>query len=62
LFILRTNLEVEPELSEDGTELIYRFRGFKGQYEVSATIEKHGQILDKHFEVEEDSEFFIQLH
>jgi hypothetical protein len=53
---------VEPELSKDGTELIYRFRGFRGQYKVSAMVEEHGQILEKDLEVEQDSEFFLQLN
>jgi hypothetical protein len=55
-------MEVEPEISEDGTEMVYRFRGFRGQYQVSVTTENQRQMLDQHLEVEEDSEFFIQLN
>jgi len=58
----RTNMEVEPEISEDGTEMVYRFRGFRGQYQVSVTTENQRLMLDQHLEVEEDSEFFIQLN
>jgi len=61
-FCSRTNLEIEPELSEDDTELIYRFRGFRGQYKISTINEDHGKILNEHFEVERDIEFVIQMN
>ena len=61
-FCFRTNLELEPELSEDGGELIYRFRGFRGQYKISSSNEDQGKILNEHLEVEQDSELVIQLN
>ena len=61
-FCFRTNLELDPELSEDGGELIYRFRGFRGQYKIRTSNENQGKILNEHQEVEQDSEFVIQLN
>jgi hypothetical protein len=40
----RTNIEIQPELSENKSELIYRFRGFRGDYKVQA-IDPLGKVL-----------------
>jgi hypothetical protein len=40
----RTNIEVQPELSKDRSELIYRFRGFTGDYKVQV-IDHLGKVL-----------------
>ena len=55
--IFRTNIEVKPEVSENGSELIYRFRGFRGNYKVQA-IDPLGKVLgllNDDLEVESDT-------
>ena len=48
---------MQPEVSEDGSELIYRFRGFRGDYKVQA-IDPLGKVLgllNEDLEVESDT-------
>ena len=55
--IFRTNIEVQPEVSDDGSELIYRFRGFRGDYKIQA-IDPLGNalgLLNQDLEVESDT-------
>ena len=48
---------MQPEVSEDGSELIYRFRGFRGDYKIQA-IDPLGKVLgllNEDLEVESDT-------
>jgi hypothetical protein len=52
-----------PELSQDGSELIFRFRGFRGDYNVNV-IDRNGKLLglfEKNFQVENDTEIILEI-
>ena len=54
-------MEVKPERSADNSELVYRFRGFRGDYNLDV-IDARGNSLgltNTVFTVENDTEIII---
>ena len=63
LFTYRTNLELLPELSHDGSELVFRFRGFHGDYN-SYAVDGNGRVLgtfEENFQVENNTEIMFEI-
>jgi hypothetical protein len=62
LFSFRTNVELLP-FSQNGSELVFRFRGFHGDYNVNA-VDSNGKLLglfDQNFQVENDTEIIFEI-
>jgi hypothetical protein len=63
LFTYRTNLELLPELSQNGSELVFRFRGFHGDYNINA-VDRNGKVLgifEQNFQVENNTEIMFEI-